>query len=734
MVFKKVKILLILFSLLLPFSSVQADDPGITKVRLIQETDSSYIFELDISAQFLWAIAPPIMPERFNVSDPVYRDQSGWITIKAKITTSGEALSHRDEIILPWQRTGADLTVQWLDGSSSKGLFNRSLEGIHIPMSKLLPVQKSTKEVFREFFMLGVRHFPFKMIHPLLILILAWALSSARIFRQLLMMTLGWMSALVLAELGVPGFDLLFGDLLLILLIFLLTYSNAYKISFRYLGLLLFFVGALYGLSFVNEIREMELKPLQRIQALFAFQLAIDIGHYLLALLLLALLPFLQRYLFHRLWFSVLIGSLSVFLVLLVFGDHVGLDKTRILAHENKPVSFKYKTYVPPADLSARQASRGKGMMTTPLMVFLSIEPHEVRQEILIQASEAIRYISAGESNKTRIPVKSQAGIKEAIQDSVSLNNTIYVNKLLVRPAEIITNFVTLSRGGVATRENPVDESLNEAIIGMTFIYDVEAFPDSIMMEWGLFPDSLSFIEASAVDPHGAFTTVLSPEASTLRWKSRLEGFRVPAIEVITVEKPALPLISVILWTILLLLLIYWAFSRSKFILKPLVMTLLILGFLCYPFFRIKADLPFISQGKPSPEKTAVIMNDLLSNVYRAFDRRDESDVYDRLSISVSGDQLTDIFMQNRQSMALENRGGARASVDEVRIQELKDIERQKDQTYIADTRWTVRGSVNHFGHTHYRQNQYRALVSFGIEGDTWKINNIEIIDTRRLF
>jgi hypothetical protein len=72
--------------------------------------------------------------------------------------------------------------------------------------------------------------------------------------------------------------------------------------------------------------------------------------------------------------------------------------------------------------------------------------------------------------------------------------------------------------------------------------------------------------------------------------------------------------------------------------------------------------------------------------------------------------------------------------VDDVNIQELTDIKRSKDHGYVADTRWTVRGSVNHFGHTHYRQNQYRALVTFVIDQDSWKINNIEILDTRRLF
>lgn len=734
MVFNDLKRLLILFPLLVSFSVLKADDPGITKVRLIQETDTSYVFELDISAQFLWSIAPPIMPERFSVSDPVYKDQAGWITVKAIITTSGAALSHRDEIILPWQRAGADITVQWLDGSSFKGLFNRSLEGIHIPMSELMPVQKSTWEVFRESFIMGARHFPFKMIHPLLILVLVWLVPSFRVIRHLFLMTIGSLSAMVLAELGVPGFDLLFGDLLMILLIFLVIYSITYKISFRYVGLLLFFAGVLHGLSFVTEIREMEMVPLQRIQALFAFQLAMDLGHYLFALLLLALLPLLQKYIFPHLWFSVLAGSLSVFMVLLVFGEHIVWNKTWILALENNTVSFKYKTYVPPADLTARQARRGKGMMTTPLMVFLSVEPYEVRQEILIQASEAIRYSSAKGKYMSGIPVESQEQIKREIQDSVSSSNTIFVNGRPGRPAKIITNFVTLSKGGVAPRVNPVEENLNEAIIGITYVYDVEAYPDSILMEWGLFPESLPFIEASAVDPHGALTTVLSPEASTLAWKSRLAGYQVPAIEAITVEKQALPLISMIIWGCLLLLAIYRAIRKRPFSFRYWMMALLVVGFLAYPFIRMQTDLPFLSQGKPSPDRAGVIMNNLLSNLYRAFDRRNENDVYDRLAISVSGNQLTQIYMQNRQSMALENRGGARAKVDEVNIQELKSVKRAKDQGYIADTQWSVRGSVNHFGHTHYRQNQYRALVSFGIEGDSWKINRIEIIDTRRIY
>ena len=275
---------------------------------------------------------------------------------------------------------------------------------------------------------------------------------------------------------------------------------------------------------------------------------------------------------------------------------------------------------------------------------------------------------------------------------------------------------------------------MKDSRLGITLIYDIEAFPDSIFVNLKLFPETVQLIEASAVDPHGAFTTILSPDENTIQWKSRLAGYQVPAIEAIEVEKQPQALISFLLWLGLLLFIIYQMISKKTIIGKQWILIALVMGFIFYPFVRFQMNLPFMPHGKPSTERASIILNDVLTNVYRAFNRRIEEDVYDRLALSVSDNQLTEIYMQNRQSMALENRGGARANVDDVSIQELYTLNRNKNGGFVADTRWIVRGSVNHFGHTHYRQNQYRALVSFSIDNESWKINNIEILYTRRLY
>ena len=60
-----------------------------------------------------------------------------------------------------------------------------------------------------------------------------------------------------------------------------------------------------------------------------------------------------------------------------------------------------------------------------------------------------------------------------------------------------------------------------------------------------------------------------------------------------------------------------------------------------------------------SAEDATSVTAALLHNVYRAFDRRDESVVYDRLAQSAAGNLLNEIYLKTRQSVELENQGGA---------------------------------------------------------------------------
>jgi hypothetical protein len=710
-----------------------ADDVGITKARLIQKSEKSYVLEADVTRILVWAIKAPIFPDRFQVSELEYINQAGWIVVQATGTSTGKPLSAEDEILLPWMRNGAAITVQWLDGSVHQGLFLRSLEGIHVPLRLLIPTTQSLGEVCIEHFTIGLKHFTFKWIHLLFVCVLMVLLPSRQILKALLYYTFGQAFSLILSDLGLPGFDLLFADILGTILVFLVAYAAVREPSInRYLPLIFLF-GLLHGLSYSQELMRLDLGWKRKLPAMFMFNIAIDTGQYVVAGLLLSFTRVFAKVTHWKKTASYVTGALSVALVIVLFQEHVLMDKTDVLGFTTSQIATQFTLPVSQKTQTGGQRPPGARQLTNPVMSYLSVEPFEVRQEILIQARAAVQFLGVDDKGMGSIPVESLEPVKRGILEVVKKANPVLIDGQPSSPILTRVDFVTLGPAGVIIRPKPVVESLDNGIIGLTLVYETPEMADEIRIDWGLFSETVQKVEATTTDPFGGATMILSPEENELHWKSRLSGYRVPVIEEIAVQKQRLPVISWLLFLIALVLLIL-SIPRKKILLgRPVSLGVIGLGLVFYPFLGFPVNHPFVSQWKPSAERTSMILDGLLTNVYRSFDVRDENDVYDRLAMSVSGDQLTKIYLENRQSLEFENRGGARANVDEVEILSVIAIERERDQGYVADAIWTVSGSVSHFGHTHYRQNRYHAAVWIAPSNGTWKIRDIELIDEKRL-
>jgi hypothetical protein len=155
---------------------------------------------------------------------------------------------------------------------------------------------------------------------------------------------------------------------------------------------------------------------------------------------------------------------------------------------------------------------------------------------------------------------------------------------------------------------------------------------------------------------------------------------------------------------------------------------------LLYPFLKVAVAKPAVMAPKMTEKEAVVVLNNLLKNVYRSFDFREEDDVYDRLATSVSGDLLSEIYLQNRKSLVVTQAGGARARVKTVEIQEVG----VKPLTghplgLLFEARWTALGTVGHWGHIHTRQNWYHANVTVEPVDGAWKITGLELLEEKRI-
>ena len=287
---------------------------------------------------------------------------------------------------------------------------------------------------------------------------------------------------------------------------------------------------------------------------------------------------------------------------------------------------------------------------------------------------------------------------------------------------------MTLGPTGVFDRPEPIRESLIDGIIGITLVYETEALAKNIAIDWNLFTKNIAKIEATTVDPFGGAMSVLTSENNVLSWEQSLSGYTVPEVEEIAIEKPRLPIASSILILIAIIMLI-----RSKNRFGWVVIALLGISLLIYPFMRVSLNIAWINQWKPSVERSTNIIDGLLTNVYRSFDYRNEEAVYDRLAISVMGDQLVQTYIEQRKGLEIENRGGASAKVNNVDVVKIHNVISGQANDYGIETSWTINGSVSHFGHMHYRQNRYRAIIWIIPKDATWKIQSIEILDEERI-
>ncbi|MGB6290238.1 MAG: hypothetical protein WBF36_08940, partial [Desulfobulbales bacterium] len=111
-----------------------------------------------------------------------------------------------------------------------------------------------------------------------------------------------------------------------------------------------------------------------------------------------------------------------------------------------------------------------------------------------------------------------------------------------------------------------------------------------------------------------------------------------------------------------------------------------------------------------------------------------EDDVYDKLAVSVSGDLLTDVYLQSRKSMSIEQAGGAQAKVKQVDVQEtnIKESAKQKGAVDVR-SKWSAIGTVGHWGHIHTRQNVYDAILTLAVIDGSWKITGIELLEEKRV-
>jgi hypothetical protein len=376
------------------------------------------------------------------------------------------------------------------------------------------------------------------------------------------------------------------------------------------------------------------------------------------------------------------------------------------------------------------------------LMSFLYVEPYEVRHEILTRVRDLEAWMDLELWGDEYIEIDELEPLKQRIGEFMLGRNPVLVDGEALKPILDRTNYVKVALTGIQLMEKPERLEIDTAIVGVIVTYLTDGLPREVTVDWDLFTDQIQRVPATATDPAGPLPTDLTPDDNVHTWTNFLKKYQPPTVRTVTVAgflgEIRIPWVSLIC-AALALPSIPWLLRRKRqgqSTLPPTtaLVALVLAGAVTYPFARMTVARPTAIAGELQPEQARDLLQVLLKNVYRAFDFRDEQDVYDKLAISVSGDLLAELYLQNRRAFSIQQAGGAQAKIQSVEIQDAV-AERLDDRSlaYAIRGNWTARGSVGHWGHVHTRRNRYDAILTVEATDGTWKIVDLEVLEEQRI-
>ena len=366
---------------------------------------------------------------------------------------------------------------------------------------------------------------------------------------------------------------------------------------------------------------------------------------------------------------------------------------------------------------------------------YLYLEPHQARFEVLYDAATALRLIEPAQS----LPARLDPALRQRLAKEMATRTEAWCSlKVDGRESARSTAYPVLltgKPGATQPVEGDSDLPLAGAMLGLAWSFELPPMPEQVVVAWqGYLPASGKLPVRVLYGPKSE-PAEISRHSPGFTWRSlgRLPRPQplapVPGTATATWQLP----VGFLLWCLVGAGFAWSARRRRARLFGGWLLYAILWGAAAIVLWP-RLMLPLGARGGPAvdrPEGAATVLAPLLQNVYRAFDHRSESAIYDVLARSVDGELLRRLYLETIEALSLEGREGARVTVKEFSAE--VDAVEPAQQGFVADCQWTALGTVGHWGHAHTRVNRYKARVTVTAVRGEWKLTGLEVLEARRL-
>lgn len=367
---------------------------------------------------------------------------------------------------------------------------------------------------------------------------------------------------------------------------------------------------------------------------------------------------------------------------------------------------------------------------------FLYIEDGEVRHEILVPLLTLEESVLIPRDDDATLDLTEQEAAREQISAFFAARNPVTIDGKPVAPEVARIDFYGLNFVDFAKRAEAKPVGLANARVGIILRYPTATPPNEVALQWDFFNDFVFAVQSMVYTDEDVQQVAFSqddPESTLFRWK-RSRPWQPPNIQPVaysaTVSAPTRPARAA--WAVLILLgvcalavacLGLFRREQSVFVTGALGLVVVVLVVATAGTEAFRVPEPAVGT-----EQQEAVFRRLHHNMYEAFRYRSEEPLYDALAISVDGPLLRKLYLQIRNSLVMAEQGGAVSRIRNVTILDLRPLASSGSRGEIrARCRWSVEGTVEHWGHIHGRTNTYEAILAAAPRDGQWRLVDVQL-------
>ena len=186
----------------------------------------------------------------------------------------------------------------------------------------------------------------------------------------------------------------------------------------------------------------------------------------------------------------------------------------------------------------------------SPLMSFLSMEPREVRHEIILRLRDLERWTDLGLGATASFGSAEMAEVTPRAAAFLRARNPVIIDGERVLPADIRIARIAVGAEGLRVLDETETADRATALVGVVLSYPRTSLAREVEMTWELFPEGTEVVPVTLTDPAGGVPAGLRIGDPVVRWTNYLTDWtepRVRPVRVATAGSVDLPLLAIAL-------------------------------------------------------------------------------------------------------------------------------------------------------------------------------------------